>query len=129
HYVRSGSAASRIEPKDVAEADVARARCFFTSGISQAISATSAATVAHAVRIAKKAGRLVAFDVNFRPRLGSPSAAATRLSEILPFVDVLFLSEEDVPIAAEAVHVPCGSPTKLAANLGVLGVSTLVLKQ
>ncbi len=128
HYVRAGSAASRMEPDDLPDAVAASAKIFFTSGITQAISTTARATVLHAVRAAKAAGRQVAYDVNFRPRLTSSAEAAAGLKELLPHVDVLFLSEEDVPVAAEAMYVPCGSPKKLAQELWERGVSTLVLK-
>ncbi len=128
HYVRTGSAASRMQPGDLSTAVAASAKILFTSGITQAISATARATVLHAVRAAKATGRQVAFDANFRPRLTSSADAAAGLRELLPHIDVLFLSEDDMPVAAEATHVPCGSPKKLAAELWERGVSTLVCK-
>jgi len=73
-----------------------------TTGITPALSKTSAEAVLHAVQAAKKAGLTVSCDLNFRKKLwnwepgtDSKALAGKTLRAILPFVDVLIANEED----------------------------------
>ncbi|MFC3123675.1 sugar kinase [Pseudoroseomonas globiformis] len=66
HYYRSGSAASRYTPELLPREAIAKARMFYASGISQAISPNAADAVFEAMRIAREAGLQVAYDTNYR---------------------------------------------------------------
>ena len=85
-YVRRGSAASHLAGTDIDQDYVAGARVLHASGISQAISRSSAETVRVAMEIARKAGTTVSYDANVRPALGTatPCAAISRLPWRLP---------------------------------------------
>ena len=74
-------------------------RWFHTGGIYAALSAQSSETAIEAVKIAKKYGTIVSYDLNFRPSLwdhngGSENARAVN-SRIAPYVDVMIGNEED----------------------------------
>ncbi len=73
-----------------------------TTGITPALSATSAEAVLAAVQAAKEAGLQVSCDLNFRKKLWNwePGTEPGKLAEktmrgILPFVDVVIANEED----------------------------------
>jgi 2-dehydro-3-deoxygluconokinase len=80
-YMRSGSAASRLSPADVAAAPVARAKVVLLSGITAALSESCAATVVHAAEEARGA---VVYDPNFRGRLTTERAATEVLAKVAP---------------------------------------------
>ncbi len=68
-YLRTGSAASRMEPSSL-PADVIRgARLLHVSGISQAISASACDAVFAAIETATAAGARVSYDPNLRLKL------------------------------------------------------------
>jgi len=96
-YDRANSAISRIRPSDVDWASAfAGARCFHTTGITAALSPTAGETVRHAVAVARQAGLLVSFDLNYRKKLWSQDAAKAFLTPLMNDVDVLITTEEDV---------------------------------
>src|SRR5262249_19161560 len=68
-YVRSGSAASRLTPRDVPGALIGRAKALHVSGISQAISSSACDAVFAAIEMARSAGVLVSYDSNLRLKL------------------------------------------------------------
>lgn len=69
-------------------------RMFHTSGITLALSPALRKTTMEAMRRFKEGGALISFDVNYRARLWSEQEARETIREILPLVDVLFISEE-----------------------------------
>jgi sugar/nucleoside kinase (ribokinase family) len=70
-YYRRGSAASALSVADFDAPWFASARHLHLTGISPALSASSAALVAHAMQAMRERGRSVSFDPNLRPRLWS----------------------------------------------------------
>jgi 2-dehydro-3-deoxygluconokinase len=80
-YMRSGSAASRLSPADVAAAPVATAGAVLLTGITAALSESCAATV---VAAAEEARGAVVYDPNFRGRLTTPEAAREILAKVAP---------------------------------------------
>jgi 2-dehydro-3-deoxygluconokinase len=100
-YRRKGSAASLMTPADLDPALIARARFFHASGISQAISASAAETVAEAFRIARAQGVAISFDTNFRPRLWTAEQAWPEIRRAAAQADILKTSAED---SAALIH-------------------------
>jgi 2-dehydro-3-deoxygluconokinase len=80
-YMRSGSAASRLSPADVAASPVATAGAVLLTGITAALSESCAATV---VAAAEEARGAVVYDPNFRGRLTTPEAAREILAKVAP---------------------------------------------
>jgi 2-dehydro-3-deoxygluconokinase len=94
HYLRAGSAASRMSAATLPLDLVRRARIVHASGISLAISAGAAEAVGAAFAAARAAGGRVAFDSNLRLRLWplerarpAIAAAAAGADYFLPSLD------------------------------------------
>jgi 2-dehydro-3-deoxygluconokinase len=94
-YLRAGSAASLIAPRDVPAEAVTRARFLHVSAVSQAISANAEATVAQAIAIAQTAGVRVSYDTNLRLRLWPLERARAVIAATVPHAAVLKTSLDD----------------------------------
>jgi 2-dehydro-3-deoxygluconokinase len=126
-YHRSGSAASRLTPKDLPVGAIKQAEILHVTGITSAISASAHATVQRAIEIAKEAGTTVSFDLNHRSSLWKPSDARAAYRELLPNVDIVFAGDDEALIATDdAARVD--NPGEIATTLRRLGPSTAVVK-
>jgi 2-dehydro-3-deoxygluconokinase len=94
-YDRADSAAAHLSPEDLPEDLLADSRHLHVTGITPALSPTCAAAVTHAVVTAKRLGRTVSLDVNYRARLWPAARAAATLLPFLAHVDLLITSAED----------------------------------
>ena len=105
-YYRKGSAASTMTPDDLDPDYIAQARVLHAGGIIQAVSPNCRATVLSAVQIANERGVTVSFDTNLRANMWSPREAREALDEVVPYVDVLFISYPDETTALLGVDSP-----------------------
>ena len=94
HY-RANSAAANYAPPDLPEAALAACRILFLSGISQGISDPAADAAFAAIAMVRRAGGLVAYDTNYRPRLWPPARAAAVMTAAIRQADFVFPGEED----------------------------------
>jgi 2-dehydro-3-deoxygluconokinase len=95
-YLRTGSAASRMQPADIPSTLIERARYLHVSGISQAISASANDSVFHAINIARAAGVKVAYDPNLRVKLWPLERARAVILATIPVTDYFLPSLDDV---------------------------------
>lgn len=93
-YDRKNSSITKIKSEEVPESIYSRARMFFTSGITLALSENTRKMAIEMIQKFKAAGTTIAFDVNYRANLWDEETARTTIKSILPYVDVLFISEE-----------------------------------
>lgn len=124
-YYRRGSAASTLSPRDITRRYLARARILHSSGITQALSGSARAAVAHAYRLAKRLGLLTSFDPNFRPKLWSLREARRALAEIIPYLDVVLPSAPEDTLALLAAS----DPRRAIDRLWHCGVPIVAVKQ
>ena len=95
---RGNSAASQMAPGDV---DWERifgaegARWFHCGGVFAALSSTTAELALEAMTAARKHGTVVSYDLNYRPSLWKPAAAAAVNKRLVEHVQVLLGNEED----------------------------------
>lgn len=95
-YDRRESAISHIQPGEIDWSSVFDGvHLFYTSGITAALSATSAEATIEAVRMAHEAGVKVCVDLNYRARLWSQQEAQVVMTKIAEWTDILFTTEED----------------------------------
>ncbi len=94
-YLRKNSAASRFNVDDLPAAMLQSTQFFYTSGITEAISASARQAVFAAIDMARRAGVKVVFDANFRPALWSVDEARSVIRSTIPLTDYLLLSLED----------------------------------
>jgi 2-dehydro-3-deoxygluconokinase len=91
-YRRDGSAGSCLDPSDLPEAFFDRLAILVVTGVTLAVSDTSARAAEHAMGRARAHGACVACVVNHRPALGS---RADQLATIAHTSDVVIASRED----------------------------------
>jgi len=96
-FFRKPGADMFLTVQDVRDSGLVDARIVHAGSCSLSKGSTVEAT-RYAIRSAKEEGRLVSFDVNYRDLLwdGDREAARTAVQEILPLVDFLKISEEEV---------------------------------
>ena len=98
-YDRVSSAVSKIQPGMIDWAGLfAQARAFHVTGITPALSGSTAETTLEALKQARKANLTVSFDLNYRARLWKPEQAMKTLTPLMEYVDILFTTEEDTAI-------------------------------
>lgn len=93
-YDRAGSSMTRIKIDEIAPEIYSSTRMFHTSGITLALCQNTRDVALEAIRRFKEAGAAISFDVNYRSALWSEQEARKTIQQILPLVDVLFVSEE-----------------------------------
>ena len=93
-YDRRHSSFTKADAADFAPAVEAGARLFHTCGISLALCQRSRAAAKRLVEAYKAQGALISFDVNYRANLWGEEEARSTIEELLPLVDILFISEE-----------------------------------
>ena len=93
-YDRAGSSVNRIRLEEIPQAVYSDVRMFHTSGISLALSPQTREVAVQLIRRFKQEGAAISFDVNYRANLWDEDTARETIRQILPYVDVLFVSEE-----------------------------------
>lgn len=93
-YDRRGSSFTKIGMDEIPDDIFYATSMFHTSGITLALCDNSRETALCLIRKFKEAGALISFDVNYRANLWSEEEARKVVEEVLPYVDVLFISEE-----------------------------------
>lgn len=93
-YDRKNASINTVRIEDFPEEIFASARLFHTSGISLALSEQTRTTAELLIKKFKEAGAVISFDVNFRANLWSEEEAKLYIERILPYIDILFISEE-----------------------------------
>jgi 2-dehydro-3-deoxygluconokinase len=95
YYYRRGSAASMMGPGSFDAEYLEGARFLHLTGITPALSQACREFIPWAMSEARARAVRVSYDVNYRSKLWSQEAARAFTEEVLPLVDVLFLSQED----------------------------------
>lgn len=122
-FLRKGSAASRMQPRDLPRERIAAARVLHLSGISAAISDSACDACFAAVETARAAGVQVSFDTNLRLKLWPVARARAVMRELIALSDICLPSLEDIA-AISGVQDP---DALLDFCLG-LGARTVALK-
>ncbi|GAB3473842.1 sugar kinase [Nocardiopsis coralliicola] len=92
HYYRTGSAASSMGPELAGHPLVRSARTVHLSGITPALSPGADALTE---RLLTDPELSVSFDVNHRPRLWAPGAAAPRLLTLAGLADIVLVGRDE----------------------------------
>lgn len=93
-YDRKNASINRIALSEIPESVYTDTRIFHTSGISLALSDNTQNVAIELIKRFKAGGALISFDVNYRANLWSEEESRTTIEKILPYVDILFVSEE-----------------------------------
>jgi 2-dehydro-3-deoxygluconokinase len=112
-YDRAESAMARIEPGMIDWPKAFEGSVwFYTTGITAALSPSSADTTLEALRAAKAAGLFTCLDPNYRAKLWTVEAARDWLAEAIRSVDALVTNPEDIE---RFFGIPCDDPGQAAA--------------
>ena len=126
YYDRANSAFANVTMVDFDWASiVANTRIFLASGINPALSPSAHEVTLAAVKAAHRAGKLVAFDINYRSKLWDTKTAERVLREYFPYVSILFTSGGD---AADVLGFSMPPGEDLALRISdKLGIPTVCL--
>ncbi|MEA4934716.1 MAG: carbohydrate kinase [Lawsonibacter sp.] len=96
-FARKPGADMFLEERDVREEDIASSIIVHAGSCSLSASPVAEATV-RAMRLGSEMGKMVSFDVNYRNLMWNDdqNACAAKVREILPYVDLLKVSDEEV---------------------------------
>jgi len=95
-YDRAVSAITGLKPDELDwEAILDKTAWFHWTGITPALSDSVLDTLRQGLKTAKEKGITVSCDLNFRKKLWSEERAKDIMTELMPYVDVLFGNEED----------------------------------
>ena len=122
-YYRAGSSPSTIKPEELNPEYISNAKIMHCSGIAQAISPSSRATVLTAAQIAQSNGVPVSYDPNYRHQLWNPSEAREAMEELMPYVDIFLPSAP----ADSKVLFETEDPEKVIQESNRRGVKTVVV--
>jgi 2-dehydro-3-deoxygluconokinase len=132
YYYRAGSAAATLAPAAFDPAIFTGAAFLHLTGITGALSSECAEFLPWAAAAARDAGVRVSYDVNYRSRLWSPSAARAATEALLPLVDVLFVGDEEATALwgwetdAALDHLCQLGPQEVVLKLGAKGCAAMV---
>jgi 2-dehydro-3-deoxygluconokinase len=93
-YDRSHSSFITLEKAELPPDVFTKTKVFHVSGITLALSESIRKQVKELVGAFKAQGALISFDVNFRATLWSEEEARREITGLLPYIDILFVSEE-----------------------------------
>lgn len=93
-YDRANSSFTKITFDEINPEVYYKTRLFHVSGITLALAPSLRETTLKMIQEFKKNGAAVSFDFNYRATLWSEEEARETITKILPYVDVLFVSEE-----------------------------------
>jgi 2-dehydro-3-deoxygluconokinase len=128
-YNRSNEAAARLKPGDFDWDAIfsGGVRWFHSGGIFAALSETTGPLIAEGMKVAKKAGAVTSFDLNFREKLwniwGGQQKAVEVVAQIVENVDILLGNEEDLQKGLDIPGPDVGAKSKLdpAAFFAMIG--------
>ena len=93
-YDRSNSSINTITMDEIPESMFTSTKLFRTCGITLALSENTREVAVECIKKFKENGTLISFDVNYRANLWDEATAKEYIERILPYVDILFVSEE-----------------------------------
>lgn len=121
-FARKPGADTQFYADEVDETVVRGAKVLHVGSLSMTDEPARSATL-HAVALAKEAGAVVSYDPNYRASLWKDEQTAQeRMQELLPFVDVMKLSEEETLLLTG--HADAESAAK---HLNALGISCVAV--
>ncbi|MFI3206052.1 MAG: sugar kinase [Clostridia bacterium] len=93
-YDRANSSMNSINIDEIDPSIYQSTRLFHVSGVSLALAGNIRNTSIELIKKFKENGTAISFDVNYRASLWGEEEAKETILSILPYVDILFISEE-----------------------------------
>lgn len=84
----------------------------------------SASAIEHTVKSAKKLGKIVSYDPNYRPLLWSDEAVATaKMRALLKFIDIIKVSDEEALMLTGEGNIKSAAKSLLNEGIGIVLVT------
>ena len=93
-YDRAHSSMTTLKLSEIDHEIYDKTRLFHVSGITLALNKNLRKTAIELIKNFKANGAAISFDVNYRASLWSEEEARETIKSILPYIDILFISEE-----------------------------------
>lgn len=93
-YDRKNSSFINFKKSDIDKSVYNSTKLFHLSGITLALNPVLRAEVINMIKEFKASGTRVSFDVNYRAGLWDEETARSVIDSIMPYIDILFVSEE-----------------------------------
>lgn len=105
-FARKPGADMFLQESDVKEEDIADSVIVHAGSCSLSASPVAEATI-RALRLGRQMNKLVSFDINYRDVMwdGNQAACMEKVYQVLPFVDILKISEEEVEMIGGVDHI------------------------
>ncbi|MET9318187.1 sugar kinase [Kribbella sp. NPDC003505] len=123
-YHRAGSAGSTLGEDDVRRGWTPDTRLVHLTGVTAALGDGPQGALLEAIRLARKHGAKVSFDVNYRQRLWPISEAQETIHQLALLSDIVFASESELALASSALDA---DESAVARELLDAGVEELVV--
>lgn len=106
-FARKPGADMFLTPADIREEDILNSAIVHAGSCSLSAGTSAEATV-RALRLGSECGKLVSFDLNYRNLMWNddPDACAAKVFEVLPYVDLMKISEEEAGMLGGAEALP-----------------------
>ncbi len=104
-FARKPGADILLESSDVSEEKIRSARMLHCGSFGMAANPSRDAHF-YAMDLAKKNGKLISYDVNFRPAIWSFEEAKAVVDQVLPYVDLLKISDEELGFVGGEENIP-----------------------
>lgn len=116
-FARKPGADTCLRAEELAEGVIRESKIFHIGSLSLTAEPSRSATLA-ALELAKKSGCILSYDPNYRaPLWQSREAAMEEMRRVLPFIDVMKLSDEETVLLTD-----CSDPKEAAQKLIQMGI-------
>ena len=122
-FYRNPGADTRLRPDELDGELLRHARALHVGSLSLVAEPSRSATL-RAVEIARAAGALVSFDVNYRPSLWpTPDTAVAAIRDLLPLAHVVKVNEDELCLLTGTADPDAGGAALLAAGPALVVVT------
>ncbi len=104
-FVRKPGADILLDKNDVSEELIQNVRMLHAGSFGMSANPSRDAHF-HAMQLAKKHGKLVSYDVNYRNMIWSFEDAKAVVDQVLPYVDLLKISDEELDFVGGEANIP-----------------------
>ncbi len=104
-FVRKPGADILLDKDDVSEEMIQSARMLHAGSVGMSANPSRDAHF-YAMQLAKKHGKLISYDVNYRNMIWSFEDAKAVVDQVLPYVDLLKVSDEELDFVGGEANIP-----------------------
>lgn len=116
-YYREKSPTSTMKAKELNEEYFRNSKVLHITGVFPSINSNNREVILEAVKLAKKNNLTISFDPNIRLKMWSKEEAKNYIDQLLPYVDILLIGDEEIEILLGETSIEAAIRT--FHNLGI----------